>query len=235
MVKIFDLGRTRTWLLEDSPKVSPQCYFNIEFWRTHNKVTGSARGRGMTWFVQLESSQAVLRHYYRGGIPRKFLSDYYFFSSWESTRAYRELTILHYLRQRGVRVPSPIAAQARREYCFYRADILTEKVPDSQSLMSFLRKGPLTRKIYQKIGKEIRKMHDAQVSHVDLNLNNILVDDRDQVWLIDFDGCGIRGRKEFKAANLARLQRSFKKEKIRRQIHWENDYFNFIFQAYNEH
>ena len=235
MVKTLELDRTKTWICEGSPEISSQCYFSVEFWRMHNKITGNARGRGITWFIQLESNQAALRHYYRGGLIGKLFSDCYLFSSWESTRPYRELTLLHYLKQKGVRVPTPIAAQARREHCFYRADILTEKVPDAQNLISFLRKGTLGgHNVCRKVGKEIRKMHDAQVNHADLNLNNILVDDQDQIWIIDFDGCSVSVGEEFKTANLARLQRSFKKGKEKQKIHWESDYFNLISKSYRE-
>ena len=48
---------------------------SARYWQENNAVTGTAQGRGTTWFVQhgnnAQAKQWVLRHYYRGGLIGK--------------------------------------------------------------------------------------------------------------------------------------------------------------------
>ena len=71
----------------------------------------------------------------------------------------------------------------------------------------------------EKIGQTIAKFHHHQIYHHDLNIHNIMLDIENEVWLIDFDKCGIRQGSNWKNSNMARLKRSFEKE---------NDYEIFI-------
>ncbi|KOO12245.1 3-deoxy-D-manno-octulosonic acid kinase, partial [Vibrio xuii] len=107
------------------------------------------------------------------------------------------------------RVPRPIAARAIKSGISYRADLLSEKVPNARDLVSILEERPLDAAVYRKIGDEIRKMHHAQVNHTDLNIHNILLDNNEQVWLIDFDKCYQQSGDAWKQDNWDRLKRSF--------------------------
>ena len=51
------------------------------------------------------------------------------------------------------------------------------------------------------------------VNHTDLNIHNILIDDKDKVWIIDFDKCHQASEGRWRELNLERLKRSFLKEK----------------------
>ena len=197
--------------------------FNPNYWREEHKITGHATGRGTTWFVDLEHLEGALRHYRRGGMLGKLVQDSYFFSGWESTRSFQEFRLLNIMKDAGLHVPRPIAARAVKRGPFYTADLLSEKIPKSRDLVSILQEAPLPAEIYQKIGREIRKMHDLQVNHTDLNIHNILIDDDDKIWLIDFDKCHQQPGEEWKTSNLTRLKRSFEKELYRRNIHWSHE------------
>ena len=206
--------------------------FDPSYWQEKQKVTGSANGRGTTWFVGLEHLEGALRHYRRGGMLGKLVQDSYLFSGWESTRSFQEFQLLNIMKDAGLHVPRPIAARAVKRGPFYTADLLSEKIPKSRDLVSILQEAPLPAEIYQKIGREIRKMHDLQVNHTDLNIHNILVDDDDKIWLIDFDKCYQQPGDEWKTSNLARLKRSFEKELHRRNIHWsQKDWSHLEFKV----
>ncbi|MUJ26457.1 3-deoxy-D-manno-octulosonic acid kinase [Aliivibrio fischeri] len=203
-------------LLSDSPE---QCC-DPDYWQQQNKVIGSAQGRGTTWFVALDKMDAALRHYRRGGLFGKIIKDHYIFTGWEKSRSYQEFQLLKALKEAGVNVPKPIAARTiKRTFC-YQADLLSEKIPNAQDLVSILQEKPLSKEMYQKIGNEIRKMHAAQVNHTDLNIHNILIDDNDKVWIIDFDKCYQQKGDDWKQCNWDRLKRSFVKEVNKRNIHW---------------
>lgn len=222
-MKIIKNKKQTIWyddsILTDSPE---QCC-DPEYWQQKNKVIGSAQGRGTTWFVALDKMDAALRHYRRGGLFGKLIKDHYIFTGWENTRSYQEFQLLNTLIEAGVNVPKPIAARAvKRTFC-YQADLLSQKIPNARDLVAILQEKSLPKEIYQKIGNEIRKMHAAQVNHTDLNIHNILIDDNEKVWIIDFDKCYQQKGDDWKRSNWDRLKRSFLKEVKKRNIHWNEE------------
>ncbi|GAA5645559.1 3-deoxy-D-manno-octulosonic acid kinase [Vibrio proteolyticus] len=221
------------WYDEQLLSEDPHHCFDPQFWQAQNKILGSAQGRGTTWFVQTEKLAAALRHYRRGGLFGKLVNDHYWFSGWTSTRSYLEFDLLQRLRQAGVNVPRPIAARAVRTGLLYQADLLSEKIPHARDLVSVLQRQPLDEALYLSIGQMIRRMHDARVNHTDLNIHNILLDDQQQVWLIDFDKCAAQRGERWKAANLERLKRSFIKEQQRAGIHWQPAQWQAILTGYS--
>lgn len=216
-------------LLSESPE---QCC-DPDYWQQQNKVIGSAQGRGTTWFVALDKMDAALRHYRRGGLFGKIVKDHYIFTGWEKTRSYQEFQLLNTLIEAGVSVPKPIAARTiKRTFC-YQADLLSQKIPNARDLVSILQEQSLSQEIYQKIGNEIRKMHATQVNHTDLNIHNILIDDNDKVWIIDFDKCYQQKGNDWKQSNWDRLQRSFHKEVNKRQIKWSESEWNYLLSEHH--
>lgn len=55
-------------------------------------------------------------------------------------------------------------------------------------------------------------MHDLGINHTDLNIHNILMDEQEKFWIIDFDKCFQQSGESWKQGNLERLKRSFEKE-----------------------
>ncbi|MBE4609471.1 3-deoxy-D-manno-octulosonic acid kinase [Vibrio navarrensis] len=206
--------------------------FDADYWQQNNLVQGSALGRGTTWFVQLGDRQAALRHYRRGGLFGKLVKDRYWFTSWDKTRSVAEFELLSQLRTAGVNVPRPIAARAVKKGPFYQADLLSERITNAQDLVALLQASHLGAERYHQIGIEIAKMHQVGVNHTDLNIHNILLDDQQKVWIIDFDKCFAQPGEAWKQANLARLLRSFNKELVKRNIHWQRDDFQALLQGY---
>ncbi len=162
-------------------------------------------GRGTTWFVQLDTMQAALRHYRRGGLFGKLVEDHYWFTGWEQTRSLQEFNLLRVLIESGVNVPRPIAARAVKTGLTYQADLLSERIPNAKDLVSILQENPLPEAMYQKVGQEIAKMHNVNVNHTDLNIHNILIDEQEKVWIIDFDKCSQQPDGDWKQGNLERL------------------------------
>lgn len=200
------------------------------------RVNGVSYGRGTTYFLKthdLFSCDSVLRHYYRGGLFGKLVKDRYFFSNLEKTRAVQEFSLLLQLHQLGLPVPRPIAYHIKRCGCVYQADILLEKITESQDLSKLLQSAPLNEAEYREIGSLIRRLHQHQVFHSDLNIHNIMRDSQGKFWLIDFDKCAITDGEDWKAANLARLKRSFLKEKDRLQIHFNDDDWLALLTGYH--
>ena len=45
----------------------------------------------------------------------------------------------------------------------------------------------LTKKVSSAVGKTIKKFHEKAIYHPDLNVENIMIDDDENVFLLDFD------------------------------------------------
>lgn len=161
-------------------------------------------GRQAAWFVDGAHGPAVLRHYRRGGLRARLGRESYFWLGQSSVRSFAEARALEHLRQAGVRVPEPLGAVYWRAGAFYRNAILVARIPGAQTLA-----GRLDRADPVAVARSIAAMHAAGVWHADLNAFNILFDDQDQVWLIDFDRAR-RGRisPAQQRENLLRLRRS---------------------------
>lgn len=190
-------------------------YFDPTFWQSENKVMGKAQGRGITYFIEHDAQQWVLRHYRRGGLIGKLLTDEYVFGGWEKTRAFAEFTLLKRLRELHLPVPAPIAAHISRHGLFYRADLITALIPHSHDLHHKLCEKPLNAETWETVGETIARLHEAQVYHHDLNIHNIMQDSDDKIWVIDFDRCAVRDGDSWKQEMLDRLHRSLEKERSR--------------------
>ena len=234
MVRQLTKDNLRIWYDAELLNEPAEHAFDIDFWQQNDAVIGSAQGRGTTWFIQTQTIQAALRHYRRGGLFGKIVSDQYWFTGWEKTRSYAEFTLLQTLAKAGVHVPRPIAARVERCGLAYRADLLSEKIADAKDLVSLLEAESLTKEQYYAVGREVAKMHQAQVNHTDLNIHNLLLDTSGQVWIIDFDKCYQQAGSDWQQHNLDRLLRSFRKELNKRSIHWQEDEFQHLLAGYNQ-
>ena len=204
----FDGGR----MLYDTLRTSnfSTDFFEPEYWRKHDSIEGTARGRGTTWFIRAGDASYVLRHYRRGGLMAKVSKDRYWWGGEGETRSFSEWYLTYHLHRAGLPVPTPIAARYQRRGLFYRADLITQRIENSEPLSARLLQGPLSFTQWIAIGRCLRRFHDAGVFHADLNAHNILLTP-EQVYLIDFDRGELRKRGWWADTTLVRLYRSLEK------------------------
>jgi len=178
--------------------------------------------------------QWVLRHYYRGGLIGKIINDKYLFTGQKNTRAACEFQLLNILQGLTLPAPKPIAYRVTKQGPFYRADLLSSRIEHAQDLVAILSQRELAEQEWFEIGRVIRRFHDAGIYHHDLNSHNILIDHQKNVWLIDFD----RGEQRavssvWQQANMARLLRSFEKEKTKlATFYWQKSDWQFLLEGY---
>lgn len=216
-------------------------YFQSEFWQKQALVTGQSKGRNTVWFIRhQDGQQAVLRHYYRGGLVGKINKDKFWPEPAAQSRAMAEFSLLWQMRLWGLPVPRPCAALYQKHAFSYSADILIERIQGATDLAHLLQQRPLTSTEWRQLGALIARFHQHQVYHSDLNCHNILLDDQGQFWLIDFDKCAIRTAADFpdqswKPQNLQRLLRSLNKEKQQLpEFHWQHDQFAALELGYQQ-
>jgi len=185
-------------------------WFSDKYWLNQGRLLGTSSGRGSAWMVKSSDKKMMLRHYYRGGIPARFIKDKYFWSGLKNTRSFSEYKLLEKMIGLNLPVPQPIAAQACKKGLFYQANILIEYIPHISTFAGFL-SNDADEQIWKKVGSTIALFHKQGINHADLNAHNILVTN-DRIYLIDFDHSRqMNPRKMWQKTNMSRLKRSIDK------------------------
>jgi 3-deoxy-D-manno-octulosonic acid kinase len=190
----------------------PDGLFDPQWWADRGRLLGPAgEGRGTVFFVAGGSGEWALRHYQRGGFVGRVVNDRYLWAGPERTRSFREWRLLRDLLGAGLPVPAPVAARYQREGRRYTADLITERIAGAEPLSARLLAGPIAPSDWQRVGQCIRRFHDANVFHADLNAHNLLLDAEGRPWLLDFDRGRIRDDGGWRRSNLERFLRSLNK------------------------
>lgn len=188
--------------------------FTANGWLHAEVLTGPLRsgGRGNTMFVGNVPRQFVLRHYVRGGLVGKLVKDTYVFSGEDETRSFMEWRMLAKMVDSGLRVPRPAAARYVRKGAFYKADIITVRIPDVVSLSEYIAE-PQPAEFWQSVGDAIHEFHRAGVFHADMNAYNLQIDKDEKLWVLDFDKGRLMQPGAWQQQTLERLHRSLQKIK----------------------
>lgn len=208
--------------------------FSPGYLATKNMLTGKAKGRGTTWFFAHNDKEYVMRTYLRGGLIAKFLSDQFFHLSYHRSRSWQEFKLLQQLQEWELPAPRPVVAMVKRSGLIYRSFLITERIPNAKDLFQRLCEGHVDAEVWRRIGRVIAKFHAHHVHHHDLNIRNIMLDDQDRPWLIDFDKCELRQPGRWIQENLDRLNRSYVKEFNRHSLkNCRLSDFRFLLEGYN--
>lgn len=198
----------------------------------HALQTGS--GRGQVHRIEHAGRQFLLRHYHRGGLMARLSRDAFWGTTPHNSRAMREFTLLRQLRAWELPVPRPTAAHQHRSGLFYRADIVVEWIPGTRNVVQLLTQRALLPQEYEALGRAIRRLHEREVFHADLNSHNLLLDASGQAWVVDFDKCGFRPAGRWQQGNLERLLRSFRKEAGKNAVfHWQEADWAHLLAGYS--
>jgi 3-deoxy-D-manno-octulosonic acid kinase len=195
----------------------PAAWFEPRYWIARGAMIGEARGRGTTHFFEAEGRRYALRHYRRGGLMSRLMEDRYVWRGESATRPVRELRLTMQMHADGLPVPVPIGARYRRDGLLYRGDLITELLPDTETLAQRLDRGDVGLGTWAAIGRCLRRFHDLGYCHADLNAHNVMLGGADEVFLIDFDRGTRRSQGLWRDANLTRLLRSLEKLEDRRR------------------
>ena len=227
---------TKIWVADNASS-----YFQVEWFNPpKDSVLTQAEqwqsGRQSVTKFKIQDHYMVLRHYCRGGLPAKLSRDKYLFTGWEATRAYKEVSLLMKMRDLKLPVPEPIAAKSELHGFIYASDIIMHEIRNSRTLVQMLIENELSSQIWSRIGTMIRKFHAAGIQHVDLNANNILIDEQEKLYLIDFDRCVQRKYSQtWGIKGLQRLKRSLLKlQKTNETLAFTEENYQVLCKGYNE-
>lgn len=185
--------------------------FDREFLGERGELREEAAGRGSILYFDGSGVHWVYRRYLRGGMAAQFTRDRFLWLGEDLTRSFRELRLLGELRRRGLPVPEPVAARYRRGLVSYRAELVTERLPDARSMAALFAEGGMSDSLWAAVGRCLRRFHDAGVQHADLNARNIMLGTQGEIWVLDFDRGRLRKPGSWRGRVLDRLERSLVK------------------------
>lgn len=208
--------------------------FTAEHWPEARLSGAEQGGRGSVLFVRHEQREWVIRHYYRGGLVGRLLTDQYLWNGAGRSRSFREWELLSEMQRHALPAPVPVAACCEHSGVWYKADLITETIPDVRAFADMLMGNDVDIGCWQAVGACIARFHNAGYFHADLNAYNVQVNSSGEVFLLDWDrGCrkppGSWGRK-----NLQRLKRSLQKIAQRGAINLESAGWQALLSGYKE-
>jgi 3-deoxy-D-manno-octulosonic acid kinase len=175
---------------------------------------GGAAARAAPGPGPTNTARWVSRHYRRGGWVAPLLGDRY--AAVGIARPFRELAASVAARARGVLTPAVVAGAVYRAGFVYRADLVTEEVPDARSLADWLRAsrdGAAEADLLRRAGRAVRGLERARVVHADANAGNILMAREGPAWVVDLDRAAVlsQGAAQSGTRMRGRLERSLRK------------------------
>jgi len=186
--------------------------FDTKYWQAQRQSEIVSKGRGEILLININGQPAVLKHYHRGGLIANALLDKYLWIGLESSRSFAEYKILRTMYKLNLPVPRPIAARVNKQGLFYQADLITSQIIGANSMAGLLLKQRLTPQHWLDIGDCIGRFHQLGFYHDDLNIENIMIDHEENVFLLDFDkGVQSQADKNYSTRSFDRMKRSVMK------------------------
>ena len=196
-------------------------HFDSAYWPTNAETEKVFGGRGGSIKINLHGRPAILRQYLRGGMVARLSTDRYLWLGKTRTRAWREWSTLKLAMEAGLPVPAPLGVCVCRDGLLYRAAIITAYIDNSETLAERIMHTALGQKSWHRLGLLLKQFQEHYFRHADLNANNILIDKRDQFFIIDFDKARMmKNLDDWQWLPLRRLQRSLEKIDRQQKLHY---------------
>lgn len=200
------------------------------------------QGREPVYAPATPQGRWVVRRYHRGGLVAHVLGDRHLRGG--TPRPVQEARASREARNRDVRTPRVLAGAVYPRGLFYRADLVTEFVPESRDLARVLfggeRKGLSgsvdRREALKAAGELVRKMARVGVHHPDMNAKNVLLEWSGAApipWLVDLDRVSVQdaGGRELARTMHRRLVRSLEKWEKKSGLQLSEAYFGILEDA----
>ena len=185
--------------------------FNIDYITKEGLIKSIISGRGKTYEIEFGGNRFILKHYIRGGFIAKISYDKYFFDTVSSSRAVKEYNFLNNLFSKDLPVPKPVALQVIINKFTYTADLITRKINNEGTLYDFVKNKKMNLKLWDTLENTLQKFYKENVYHSDLNAKNIIIDNTDNFYFLDFDNSYFFYKNTLFLKSLNRLDRSLSK------------------------
>ena len=185
----------------------------IKLFQTPSKTSNSILGgRKSVLIDEIDDIGSVaVKYYHRGGFIRYFIKKRYL--KWGKTRGQKEYELLQKVRRLGINAPEPIAF-AYRGCLFYQSWLVTKEIKQHQTLAKLsLSNEKRTRFVMGNVIEQISTLIKNNILHVDLHPGNVIIDNQDRIYILDFDKGSIflGNKKTLKNRYIRRWNRAVKK------------------------
>jgi 3-deoxy-D-manno-octulosonic acid kinase len=158
--------------------------------------------------------RVVVKHYTRGGILGLFVRGTYLKTG--KIRSRIEYDWLSRVRKLGVCAPEPVA-YVWRGSIFYQCWLVSREIEDHQTLAAIsLLNEDRAKRLLPVLRNQVSLLVKNNILHVDFHPGNVLVNERDEIFLIDFDKarCGPGNPSKLKTRYALRWQRAVAKHRL---------------------
>ena len=185
----------------------------IKLFQTPSKTADSVLGGRTSVLIDEidEIGSVAVKYYHRGGFIRHFIKKRYLKCG--KTRSQKEYELLQKVRRLGINAPEPIAF-AYRGCLFYQAWLVTKEIKQHETLAKLsLSNEKRTRFVMGNVIEQISTLIKNNILHVDLHPGNIIIDNQDVIYILDFDKGDIflGNKKTLKNRYIRRWNRAVKK------------------------
>ena len=192
----------------------------IKLFQKPSKISNSILGGRRSVLIDEMNTigSVAVKYYHRGGIVRHFIKKRYLKCG--KTRSQKEYELLQKVRGLGINAPEPIAF-AYRGRLFYQAWLVTKEIKQHQTLAKLsLSNKKRTRFIMENIIEQVSTLIKNGILHVDLHPGNVIVDNQDMVYILDFDKGGIfpANKNILKNRYIRRWNRAIKKHRLPKML-----------------
>jgi 3-deoxy-D-manno-octulosonic acid kinase len=191
-------------------------------------INSALGGRTSITAVRLEGiGSVVIKHYRRGGAIRYLIKQRYLKCG--KTRCQNEYELLQKVRSLGINAPEPIAF-AYRGHLFYQCWLVTREIKDHQTLVQIsCSNEEQARMVMKEVVKQVSMLIKNKILHVDLHPGNVIVDNQNKVYLLDFDKGGVfsKGKNILRDRYIRRWNRAIQKHGLPEMLSEVND-FNYL-------
>jgi len=181
-----------------------------------NSVLG---GRSSVGYHRIDDLGPVaVKHYKRGGLWGRLVKRRYL--KWGKSRSQLEFELLLKAQDLGINVPEPLL-YAHRGRWIYLAWLVTREIKQPQSLARLsLNDEKRARQVMASVIDQISRLIDHGIWHVDLHPGNVVVDQNDRVFLLDFDKGSLHQGNKMRLRNryIHRWRRAVSKHKLPKML-----------------
>jgi 3-deoxy-D-manno-octulosonic acid kinase len=193
-----------------------------------NSVHSTLGGRTSITVARLQGiGSVVIKYYRRGGAIRYLIKKRYLKCG--KTRCQIEYELLQKVRSLGINAPEPVAF-AYRGRLFYQCWLVTREIRDHQTLVQISRSNEEQARMAMKaVVKQVSILIKNKILHADLHPGNVIVDNQNQVYLLDFDKGGVfpGDKNTLRTRYLRRWNRAIKKHGLPEMLSEVNG-FNYL-------
>ncbi len=178
----------RRFSIGSTVKLSPQSLNRLTraFSSWENATPNALEGRTAVIYMALpETGPVAIKSYQRGGMMARIINDRYL--KLGTTRCRNEFDFLCHAFRAGVSVPHPLI-HITRGYPFYKAWLITRQIKDHRSFTRIALEDPArAAQLMPIISKQVRRLIENRIFHVDLHPGNVIIDPAGKPYIIDFD------------------------------------------------